>query len=62
MGLVDKNYPIFFYPYLHQSATGRASDKVVTPSDAIGRLCVFNPVKACEFLEPMKYYLGTAGL
>jgi hypothetical protein len=30
---------------------------------SIGHLCVFNdPVKACEFLEPMKYYLRTAGL
>jgi len=34
MGLVDKNYPIFFYPNLPQSATGRASDEVVTPSGA----------------------------
>jgi hypothetical protein len=32
MGLVDKNYPIFFYPNLPQSATDRASDEVVTPS------------------------------
>jgi hypothetical protein len=32
MGLVDKNYPIFFNPNLPQSATGRASDEVVTPS------------------------------
>ena len=33
MGLVDKNYPIFFYRNLPKSATGRAFDEVVTPSD-----------------------------
>src|SRR4028118_2409998 len=32
MGLVDKNYPIFFYRNLPKSATGRAFDEVVTPS------------------------------
>jgi hypothetical protein len=36
MGLLNKVYPIFFYLKLRKSATGRAFDGVVTPSDPSG--------------------------
>jgi transposase len=35
MGLLNKVYPIFFYLKLRKSATGRAFDGVVTPSDLV---------------------------
>ncbi|MEP0792390.1 hypothetical protein NDI42_25535, partial [Funiculus sociatus GB2-C1] len=48
VGLFNKHYPIFFYRNVAKSATGRAFDGVVTPSDLIVFTQAPAPVKPTE--------------